>query len=259
MASLWTAPTWISAFYAKFPLIVFEQEDTLPLDDAARPCLWIHASTSRHRPWASTSPSSLRYQLLLLFRGVPVNFRHWQNEEAVPGSSLPVLQVDHRLLATSDIRPWLDDEYPSDDLSGMKDQATYDRAVAAAQLVLMYLLPALLASLHKPVDIISPIPDRLAAGISTILPSALTGTARVAGDQLLARGIDALSALEPMTEDWGMGATHPTPLDALIASHLYAVSALPNGPLRDRIDGPLAKYMERVLDFAEQQMRSAIP
>ena len=80
----------------------------------------VHPSTSdshpHHRSWASSNPSSLRAQLLFLLRDPPVRvtFRQWEHEDSAPGGTLPALHVtdDSKLVASDDIRSWLDTTHP---------------------------------------------------------------------------------------------------------------------------------------------------
>jgi metaxin len=68
------------------------------------------------KDWASSNPSSLRAQLLFLLRDPPVRvaFRPWANENSAPEGKLPALHVtqDSRLVASDDIRSWLDTTHP---------------------------------------------------------------------------------------------------------------------------------------------------
>ena len=80
----------------------------------------VHPPTSEKHPhyrsWASSNPCSLRAQLLFLLRDPPVRvtFRAWANEDSAPGSKLPALHVtlDSKLVASDDIRSWLDTAHP---------------------------------------------------------------------------------------------------------------------------------------------------
>ncbi|WVR03607.1 hypothetical protein IAU60_000599 [Kwoniella sp. DSM 27419] len=282
--SMFTAPTWIKTFYSKFPLVVLEQEDELDWKIRAREApdqaveLWIHPpSTSAHphsRSWISSSPSSIRTQLLFLLREttnrVPVTFRNWSNESAAPGGRLPSLFIpgQERLLPTDEIRGWLETTYPlkgkGKEHQGLPSQEAYDKALALSQLVLGDLYPAYLASRSKRSDtfhLLFSRPPPLLAGLTTPLPASLTGDAReVDTDEILRKGVAAVEAIDAILDEehWALGAKNPTALDALIASHLYVIFSLPeNSVLRTSVESStsLGRYVERVLDHAEGQMR----
>ena len=136
-SSLWQAPSWAKTFYAIFPLVVLPQDDPIPWEaQSSSSCsLWvqrvpphpadradrqIHPPPTiphvHYRPWASSSPASLRAQLLLLLREptVDVSFRSWYNEAAAPKGTLPALHLpaEGKLLSTDEIRGWVDQKYP---------------------------------------------------------------------------------------------------------------------------------------------------
>jgi len=116
----------------------------------------------------------------------------------------------------------------------MPDQATYDRGAALAQLVTR------LDS--RAIDLSTP----LAAGLTTPIPLALMGDPHVEPD------VEILDALQ--LDNWALGASEPTPLDALIASHLYAISRR-EGPLKQRYEElGLGQYVERVFAAAEMHL-----
>lgn len=98
-------------------------------------------------------------------------------------------------------------------LQGLPDQTSYDKALAVAQLVLVYLFPAYLASLAVPpadLHLHLSTPPPLAAGLTTPLPAAFTGDARdIDTDEMLSRGLDALQALDEILgapAGWALGA-----------------------------------------------------
>ncbi|WVQ80852.1 hypothetical protein IAT38_002959 [Cryptococcus sp. DSM 104549] len=291
--SIWTAPKWVQSFYARFPLATLPQEDELDWEKQAeslgpQACvLWIHpptqASHPHHRSWLSPLPSSLRTQLLFLLRNTPsqpnITFRPWANEAAAPGGELPVLHLpgQGRVLSTGEVRGWLEGTFPlrgkGKEWQGLPSQEAYDKGLALAQLILGHLLPAYLASLPpsasspthsafsaNPLHLLFPTPPPLAAGLTTPLPASLTGDARsLDREEVIRKGVEAVRALVGVKGvkgdgDWALGASHPTSLDALIASHLYALYALPAGSaLRLAVEesGEVGEYVERVLNFAE--------
>nr|XP_031863493.1 uncharacterized protein CI109_000743 [Kwoniella shandongensis]KAA5530565.1 hypothetical protein CI109_000743 [Kwoniella shandongensis] len=283
-STLWTAPTWIKSFYSKFPLVVLEQEDELDWkirarDQSPQGCvLWIHPSSQSAHPhqrrWLSSSPASLRTQLLFLLRDtaatVPVTFREWSNEDSAPGGTLPALHLpsQDRLIPTDEVRGWLEGTYPlkgkGKELQGLPSQEAYDRALALSQLILGHLLPAYLASLpSQPSDfhLLFPVPPPLLAGLTTPLPASLTGDRRdIDLEEVVRKGVEAIEAVEVILSEqgeWAFGAKHPTSLDALIASHLYVVYSFPPiSALRSAIESKpvLGEYIDRVLDYAEDRL-----
>ncbi|WWD08983.1 hypothetical protein V865_007098 [Kwoniella europaea PYCC6329] len=288
--SVFSAPGWVKSFYSKFPLVVLEQEDEVDWKVRARQGedhaveLWIHppSPSSNHHPhshyrsWTSSSPSSLRTQLLFLLRetssNVPVSFKSWSNERSAPGGTLPTLHIlnQDRLLATDEIRSWLESTYPlkgkGKELQGLPSQETYDRALSLFHLILGNLLPAYLASLPtQPSNfhLLFPVPPPLSAGLTTPLPASLTGDSRdIDTDEVIRKGVDALDALATILENtnsgWLFDARHPTSIDALVTSHLHVIYSLPPSTvLRSTIDSrpTLGEYVDRVLDHAEERIK----
>lgn len=137
------------------------------------------------------------------------------------------------MIASDDIRTWLDTTYPLKGkgkesvhtqwdlrqradfrrLQGLPSQEAYDKALALAQLVLGRLLPAYLISLPaKPTNLHLrfPIPPALAAGLITPLPASLTGDTRnIDKEEIVHQGMEALDALETVlgSSDWALDAT----------------------------------------------------
>ncbi|KAL1413264.1 hypothetical protein Q8F55_001019 [Vanrija albida] len=274
--SVFKAPQWVNSLYAKYPLVVLNQEDTLDWKSSATSpyTLWIHPpaefSSPHYRSWASVAPASLRAQLLFLLRPVSVRFQPWGNEDAAPGAKLPTLHLieENKLVAADEIRQWLDSTHPlqgkSAKLHGMPDQGAYDEALAVAQLVLVRLLPALLASTNQSSATVAPLlpqPPALVAGLTTPLPVSFTGDDRSIDHlTLIESGIQALETLQELVGrgQWAQNAKTPTPLDALIASHLYCIYALSSGsPLREKLEGTpeLGSYVDRVLDLAANSLQ----
>ncbi|WWC85801.1 uncharacterized protein L201_000668 [Kwoniella dendrophila CBS 6074] len=285
--SVLTAPQWVKSFYSKFPLVILDQEDEVEWKVRARDGpehsveLWVHppssTSQSHSRTWASSSPSSLRTQLLFLLREtssqVPVTFRPWTNEKSAPGGKLPTLHIlnQDRLLPTDEIRSWLESTYPlkgkGKEIQGLPSQEKYDQALALSHLILGNLLPAYLASLPKQPSnfhLLFPIPPPLSAGLNTPLPASLTGDSRdIDTDELIRKGVEALDVIETIIEDngergWLYGSKYPTSIDALVASHLYVVYTISSSSiLKNAIESRpvLGDYVNRVLDYAEQRIR----
>ncbi|WVQ93540.1 hypothetical protein IAU59_000615 [Kwoniella sp. CBS 9459] len=250
---------------------------------------------AHYKSWASPSPTSLKTQLLFLLRDtpskapIPVSFRNWTNETAAPGGKLPALFIpgQERLLRTEEIRGWLEGTYPlkgkSKELQGLPSQESYDKALALSQLILGTLYPAYLASSPAPtrsflsstaetasdkLHLLFPNPPPLLAGLTTPLPASLTGDARdVDVDEVVRRGIEALDGVEVVLENssesaeessWALGSRTPTSLDALIASHLYVLYALPEtSVLRNTLESKpgLGEYVDRVLEYAQARLR----
>ncbi|BEJ12497.1 hypothetical protein CspHIS471_0209570 [Cutaneotrichosporon sp. HIS471] len=186
---------------------------------------------------------------------------------SAPSGKLPALHLlrENRLIAADDIRSWLDAQHPltgkTASLQGMPTQAAYDSALATAQLVLVRLLPAYNVSLSGPsndVALMIPGPPPLSAGLTTPLPASFTGDERVIDeDELVDIGMEALEALRVKlanrTDSWAHGAQAPTPLDALLASHLYCIYGLPaSSALRSKLEqsSELGDYVDSVLDYA---------
>jgi metaxin len=97
-----------------------------------------------------------------------------------------------------------------DCLNGMPDSATYDKAVAVAQLVLGRLRPFVAMAtdtLSSGSDL--PKPPILSAGLTTPLPASLTGDARTVNKEALEQSAyEAWDALEMLVGDgWALGAT----------------------------------------------------
>ncbi|KLT43528.1 hypothetical protein CC85DRAFT_307563 [Cutaneotrichosporon oleaginosum] len=276
------APQWVNSIYAQFPLVTLEQEDVLDWrQDAARSAsnavysLWISAPIAEdhphQRPWASGCPVALRVQLLFLLRGVNVDSRVWANVAAAPSGKLPALHLlrENRLVAADDIRSWLDAQHPlkgpTASLHGMPTQAAYDNALATAQLVLVRLWPAYIVSMSgdsREIALMIPGPPPLSAGLTTPLPASFTGDERfIDEDELVEAGIEALEALRIKLggrtgSPWAHGASSPTPLDALLASHLYCIYGLPaSSALRVKLEqcSELGDYVDSVLDFADKR------
>lgn len=70
---------------------------------------------STQREWCSSTPTSLRTQLLFLLRpGPSVTFKSWSNAASAPGGTLPALHLpeENRLIGSNEIRGWLDERYP---------------------------------------------------------------------------------------------------------------------------------------------------
>ncbi|CAK9785579.1 unnamed protein product [Cutaneotrichosporon oleaginosum] len=275
------APQWVNSIYAQFPLVTLEQEDVLDWrQDAARSAsnavysLWISAPIAEdhphQRPWASGCPVALRVQLLFLLRGVNVDSRVWANVAAAPSGKLPAL---HLLLGSMlsilskgrQLRALRIDEELMRSLHGMPTQAAYDNALATAQLVLVRLWPAYIVSMSgdsREIALMIPGPPPLSAGLTTPLPASFTGDERfIDEDELVEAGIEALEALRIKLggrtgSPWAHGASSPTPLDALLASHLYCIYGLPaSSALRVKLEqcSELGDYVDSVLDFADKR------
>ncbi|WVO16728.1 hypothetical protein L204_104411 [Cryptococcus depauperatus] len=275
----WAAPRWAKSFYAKFPLVMYEQDDELEWKLKARELgdqacvLWIHPPSAtphaHHRPHFSSNPDSLRTQLLFTLRYATaqpnVHFKPWPVESSAPGGVLPALHVisEEKLVERDEIRAWLEGNYPLRDgnkeWQGFPTQEAYDKALAFSSLILTHLLPAYLACLPR-----SPpnyhlhfsVPPPLYAGLTTPLPASLTGDRRqIDTDAVVKKGAEALRAANGLVKSgWALGAKRPTSLDALVTSHLYVIYALPeNTVLRDEIERlpGLGQYVDRVLDFAD--------
>lgn len=157
--------------------------------------------------------------------------------------------------------------------NGIPNQQAYDQALAVGQLVLGRLLPAYVSVIQssdpdKQLDALPTPraylpalfahPPPLAAGLTTIIPASLTGDARTLDHRAIAqRGIDALLALSELTNDgWALGAQAPSPLDALLASHLHVLGQLSRETeLRRTWDSAelegLRAYVSRVMDVAD--------
>jgi len=88
----------------------------------------------------------------------------------------------------------------------MPDQATFDKAVALAQLIHGRIRPAY-ASSSRAIHLDLPVPSVLAAGLTTPLPASLTGDARDVDEDLLhQRADEAWDAIEAVVEDgWALG------------------------------------------------------
>lgn len=129
---MFNAPQWVQAVYSKFPLVVLEPEESVRQVEGAGE-LWVSRafsivdecktvltrqidppspSSQHHRTWASSSPTSLRVQLLFLLRHVPVTFKAWSNPASAPGGVLPALNTPDGLVDADSIRQWLDAKYP---------------------------------------------------------------------------------------------------------------------------------------------------
>ncbi|RXK38713.1 hypothetical protein M231_04023 [Tremella mesenterica] len=274
--SIWAAPTWIKSFYAKFPLVVLDQEDSITWQTSSNSSsLWIHPPSSKshphHRSWASSHPISLRTQLLFLLRDPPVEvtFRPWTNAASAPGGTLPTLRLpkENRLVATDDIRSWLDLNHPlkgkAKEWNGVPSQEKYDKALAIAQVVLGPLHRAYLASLpFQPVSwhLSFPSPPELLAGLTTPLPATFTGDARdIDKESVVREGVEAIQALAVFIGDnWALEAEHATPLDALLVGYLYPIYSLEeNSILRTALTRHLGlgRYADRVLDLASSNVR----
>jgi metaxin len=93
-------------------------------------------------------------------------------------------------------------------LHGMPDQATYDRAVALAQVVLSRIQPALSPTSNRS-HLSFAHPPPFAAGLLTPLPAALTGDQRDLDQaDILEKAQEALSAIEAVLGDgWALGAS----------------------------------------------------
>lgn len=87
----------------------------------------------------------------------------------------------------------------------MPDQATYDRAIAVAQLVLGRIRPD-----SKTSHLELPVPPVLAAGLATPLPASLTGDSRASNEDLLHhRRDDAWESLRAVVmSEWALGARY---------------------------------------------------
>ncbi|WWC66843.1 uncharacterized protein I206_100750 [Kwoniella pini CBS 10737] len=282
--TIFTAPQWVKTFYSKFPMVILEQEDEIDWKVRAKEGpdhaveLWVHSSSStphhHSKSWASSSPSSLRVQLLFLLRQtsakVPISFRSWSNESSAPGGTLPTLHVlnQDRLLPTGEIRGWLESTYPlkgkGKEIQGLPSQESYDNALALSHLILGNLYPGYLASLPKQPSnfpLLFPNPPPLASGLSTPLPYSLIGDARdIDTDEVIRKGLTAIEAVEVILDtgdEWLFGAKHPTSIDALVTSHLYVIYSLPTSSiLRNKIESldGLGEYVDRVLDFAQSRL-----
>lgn len=93
----------------------------------------------------------------------------------------------------------------------MPNQEMYDAALALAQLVLVRLFPAYIASTPhtvKRLPLLLSEPPALVAGLTTPLPAALTGDDRVIDqEEMIAGGVEALGALQAkLGKSWALGA-----------------------------------------------------
>lgn len=131
-----TAPAWVNTFYAKFPLVTLDQQDSVAWkraqtlgDQKSGYTLWvmsflcsadrkvppIPSSSGEHiRPWASSDPACLRAELLFLLRDIGVQVREWVNPDAGVGGKLPTLHItaENKLVGADEIRGWLDNVHP---------------------------------------------------------------------------------------------------------------------------------------------------
>ncbi|GHJ83963.1 hypothetical protein NliqN6_0365 [Naganishia liquefaciens] len=301
-------PQPILSLYSKFPLVVLPQ-DVPPSGslNPTKPVLWVSPSHAEDPfGWASSDPACLRVQLLFLLRGVDVAFRPWINRDAAPEGTLPALHLpSNELLAASEIRQWLDREYPlpSDvkELNGMPNQDAHTTALAYSHLVLQKIYPAYVAatapastSIHLPwplntfafgsIEDLSPAKQPAKGGSTSLdgihIPAALyalipdrvlytlnAGTRGVSASETkraLKEGIEGISALgefcrqhvDATSGGWFLNAVRPSPLDALIASHVHLLLQLdPSSHLRRAAENEpeLCQYVDRVMRYASDR------
>ena len=88
---------------------------------------------------------------------------------------------------------------------GMPDQATYDRAVALAQLVLDRIHPVIGDCRTTHLELSDPPP--LSAGLATPLPAALTGDGRdVDTEEQISLALETMGVIEVAVDsEWALG------------------------------------------------------
>lgn len=105
-------------------------------------------------------------------------------------------------------------------------------------------------------------PQAFAAGLTTFIPAAMTGDVRTVKHPVVTDGgVDALRRVDQIVgKGWALDATSPTPMDALIASHLYVISQLDrDAPLRRSWESAefdkVREYVRRVMDYANHKVK----
>lgn len=206
----------------------------------------------------------------MLFRNVAVRFRSWDNEASAPDGALPALRLTNNdLLPSSEIRAWLDKNHPLPEdlkaLNGMPTEDSHTKALAFAHIVLQKIHPAYMTTI-TPLDTTLYLPYQQSIHLPTsfynALPNLITEATKGTkfSDRLIVQaGVEGLKTLGGLCrehvrgESWFLDAETPSPLDALIASHIYPINFLPRtSPLVAALDEQpeLQEYVRRVLDEA---------
>lgn len=194
--------------------------------------------------------------------------------------------------------PFTDPSLPAS-TNGMPDQDSHTRALAVAQVVMQKILPAYTAltapapsDLHLPPPFYQPValPRAIYASLPYVVRNVAGGeTARVKDREVKERegveGVRALAELRRKHYDaaggkWFLGArwvvdapsqevlrltglrcSSPSPLDALLASHLYAILTTldTSSSLRQALEAEqeLVAYVQRVIKEGAKQYREA--
>lgn len=277
-------PDAVLKFYSKFPLVLLPAESISVQHELKQPVLWVKPAHSDDAyGWESSDPTCLRVQLLFLLRNVPVEFKPWSNAESAPEGTLPALHLPGgELLSSGEIRPWLEKEYPLQEdvkaLNGMPTQEAHTTALAHSHLILSKIYPVYSTLEPHPSTLCLPFPlpttpINLSPSIYHRIPLWLRNLGgaetRLSEDseQKEKEGIEGIEALTRLSREylrdgeWFLGAREPSPLDALIASHIYPLATLPETlKLRQAVDQApeLKEYVERVMQRAGRGYRGHV-
>jgi metaxin len=246
LTSLTTLPAPLRAFFAHFPLKSFPAITVPRKYKLTGPTLWIRPPRTPEDV-LSSDVECLKWQAYLAFRGLTgVAVRSDISPEGALDARLPNLQVPlpgddaGYLLAPYMIPGWVDSQAdgPIDALEGYMNEGAKDESHAwisllegnvHAALILSQPGPspihAILAHENKPAQAIETVltpPPAPLFGFSSLLPAY---GARVSTSAVEAQYREAISALSERlgTDNWFLGSSGPTPLDALVFAYLHTL------------------------------------
>ncbi|KDR73588.1 hypothetical protein GALMADRAFT_124817 [Galerina marginata CBS 339.88] len=261
MASFFSVPSPIVAFNAYFPLKTYPNIKPLSKSPVTAPTLWLLPPREEGDSLLSADVECLKWQAYLALRGVSNIKLRWDiaPEGSIDGA-LPNLHVpaseslvkseklsnpeDGELLAAHSIPAWVDAKLGvdsgADPLEGYKDQASrvesrawvslLEGVVHAALLISQpppsYLHSLIFPSSTPPVSeslqkILLPPPAPL-IGLSSFFPPS---GARINTAAVVSQYRDAIASLSDLlgTDNWFLGSSEPTPLDALAFAYLHSI------------------------------------
>jgi len=248
-------PLAVHRFFAKFPLHTYP-DTPLPQKHASqRPSLWIAPpKSSVSGSVLSSDVECLKWQAYIALRGVKdVRVRWDVTPDGSVDGRLPSLQtVERTVLGARMIPGWVDEELQTEDdaFEGYRDAASKDESRAWVTLLEGTVHTALTLSRPSPPNLksilfysphittssfnssslsthLSP-PAAPISGISSIFP--VYGE-RVSQTAIETQFHDAIVSLSDRLggEEWFLGSSRPTALDALAFAYLHCLLAGPDG------------------------------
>ncbi|KAG8959215.1 hypothetical protein FRC00_001827 [Tulasnella sp. 408] len=251
--SVFAIPEPIRKFFSLFPLHTYPAPENPYSKQITKPTLWIQPPRKLEldgQDYFSRDVECLKWQAYLSLRGITDFDVRWDvAEEAGVGGHLPTLQLPNgKLLSTLRIPMWADTVQNSsiDALEGYKDAEARDESRAWVSL--------LEGAVHSELEIANPKEHTLASVLSegprraleTVVhppPAPLSGIStpfppsgvQIPSYPVHLRYRKAIQSLSDRlgTDEWLLGSSAPTALDALLFAYLYTALQSPPAVRRE--------------------------